>query len=157
MPRDQDSDALDWGDGSNDPTYLRPEADAATVADERQESDADARPGADDILEQSDDRPGGSATGSALLVVYGVFAGVYLLYVVGWIIGVRRDPFTSPNLFFEVMYQFGEFLAIMSPVLWFGLTLLLTRQRTAVVRLVWLVVGMLVVAPLPFLLSGAGS
>ncbi|MEY2848288.1 MAG: hypothetical protein RI885_953 [Actinomycetota bacterium] len=156
MPRDQDSDALEWEDGSDDPTYLRSEAAAAAAAGEGSDDPGAARRAEADILERTDDRPGGGI-GSALLVVYGVFAGVYLLYTVGWIVGVQRDTFTSTDLFFEVMYQFGEFLGIASPALWFALTLLLTRERAAVVRLAWLIIGMLVVAPIPFLVSGAGA
>lgn len=161
MARSDDDDALDWGDGSDDPTYAAGPATRTPAVDPGRTRDRDGYASDGEALDGDDttaDRAAeAAASGSALLVVYGIFAGVYLLYVIGWIIGVQRDSFTSPNLFFEVMYQFGEFSAILSPVLWFALTIILTRTRVPVVRLVWLVLGMVVVAPLPFLLSGTAA
>lgn len=132
MHEDSDEDALSWGDEA-DPTHV--DASGET------------------IVERS---PGnGTQTGSALLIVYGVFGGGYLLYLVGWIIAVQRDILTLPTLLGEIMYQFGEFLAIASPALWLGAVLLLTRERRPSIRLLWLTVGLLVVAPWPFFLAGA--
>ncbi len=132
MREDPDEDALSWGDEA-DPTHVDAHADTAD------------RPAA----------PGGSQTSSALLVVYGVFGGAYLIYLVGWIIAVQRDSLTLPTLLGEIMYQLGEFLAIASPALWLGAVVLLTRGRGPIVRLLWLAVGLLVVAPWPFFLAGA--
>ena len=132
----EDDEALTWG-GDRDPTHV--EGQPASPVE------PDGTPLTT------------SATSSVLLVAYGVFGGVYLLYIVGWVIGVQRDTFTSGNLFFEIMYQFGEFLAICSPVLWFGLVLILTRGRRAVIRVLWLVVGILLLAPWPFILSGSAA
>jgi hypothetical protein len=126
-----DEDALSWGDES-DPTHVEAKERAVAVPFEAV----------------------GPQTSSAMLVVYGVFSGAYLIYVVGWILAVQRDTITLPTLLGEIMYQFGEFLAIASPAVWLGAVLLLTRGRGAVVRLLWLFVGLLVVAPWPFFLGG---
>src|SRR5690554_994258 len=92
-------------------------------------------------------------TSSAMLVVYGIFGGAYLLYIVGWIIAVQRDTFTQASLFSEIMYQFGEFLAIASPAIWLGAVLLLTRDGRVLPRVLWLLVGLLLLAPWPFILG----
>jgi hypothetical protein len=130
---DEDDDALSWG-GESDPTHVDAPAEVRATAE--------TAPAA------------GSSTSSVMLVVYGVFAGAYLLYLVGWILAVQRDTITLPTLFGEIMYQFGEFLAIASPVVWFGAVLLLTSSAKPLARLTWLVVGLLLVAPWPFILGG---
>lgn len=125
-----------------------PDDDALTWAgDEGDEPDAPApvTPG-----EPTDANRGIPAP---LLVTYGVIAGVYLIYMLGWIITVNRSTTTLPDLLGEIMFQFGEFLAIASPALWFVAVLALTRGRPAVVRLGWLLVGLVVVVPWPFVLG----
>lgn len=95
----------------------------------------------------------GQSLPAALLVTYGLLAGLYLIYTVGWVITVMRSSTTLPNLLGEIMFQFGEFLAIASPALWFVAVLVLTRGRKPIVRLLWLLVGLFVVVPWPFLLG----
>lgn len=136
MASDRDDDALSWGGESDDPSYLDGARSAAPA----------------DVAEPEPVVPA-SATASALLVAYGVFGGVYLLYLLGWVLSVQRDTFTATGLFFEIMYQFGEFLAIVSPALWFGLVLLLTRGRRPALRLAWLAAGIVLLAPWPFILG----
>jgi hypothetical protein len=130
---DPDDDALSWGD-ETDATHI----DARPAVQQNEASDASAAP----------------ATSSTMLVVYGIFGGAYLLYVAGWIIAVQRDTITMPTLFAEIMYQFGEFLAIASPAIWIGAVLLLTANRRPPVRVLWLLLGLLLVAPWPFILGG---
>jgi hypothetical protein len=99
--------------------------------------------------------PAGSAAGSAALVGMGVLAGIYLLYTVGWFIGVSRigNPLVDPVG--EFMFSLGAWLAVAAPLVWFGTTYWLTgghgRARGA-----WLVLGAVLLAPLP-LLFGAGG
>ncbi len=130
MTRDPDDEALSWGNES-DPTHI----DAP--AEERAAVDASDAP----------------ATSSTMLVVYGIFAGAYLLFIVGWIIAVQRDTYTQASLLAEIMYQFGEFLAIASPAIWLGAVLLLTRGGRALTRVLWLLAGLLLLAPWPFILG----
>lgn len=134
-----DDEALSWDDGTDDATHVgaRRAASAPAVVDDLP---ADSR-----------------ATGSAMLVVLGILAGAYLLFTIGWVLAALRGDYTVPNLLGEIMYQLGQFLAIVAPALWFGTVLLLTRRRTALVRVVWLVVGAVLLAPWPFLLAGGGA
>jgi hypothetical protein len=96
------------------------------------------------------------APSSALLIIYGILAGAYLIYTIGWIISVfndNRGPFD--DFLTEVMYQVGEYLAIASPALWFATALLLTRGRRPIIRILALILGLLVVIPWSFVLLGA--
>lgn len=131
MRSDAEDDALSWGDES-DPTHIDAPADSEASGP---------------MITRG--------TSSGLLVMYGVFAGAYLLYIVGWVIAVQRDTITLPTLFGEIMYQFGEFLAIAAPAIWFAIVLALTRDRGPLARLALLVVGLVVVAPWPFILGAA--
>jgi purine-cytosine permease-like protein len=130
VTRAPDDEGLSWGD-ETDPTHV----DAP--ADERMPAEPADSP----------------RTSSTMLVVYGVFGGAYLLYVVGWIIAVQRDTYSQASLFSEIMYQFGEFLAIASPAIWLGAVLLLTRDGRVLTRVLLLLVGLVLLAPWPFILG----
>jgi hypothetical protein len=130
MAADPDDEALTWG-SETDPTHV--------------DAPADVPPAGEDHGE-----PGLS---SALLVVLGVFGGVFLLYVVGWIIAVQRTAVPSANLFFAFMYQLGEILAIAAPAAWFLGVLVLARERRAGARILWLLLGVVLLAPWPFILG----
>ncbi|MET1044178.1 MAG: hypothetical protein ABWX59_08690 [Microbacteriaceae bacterium] len=141
MSTDPDEEALSWaGDSQRDlPPRVR-----ATSEDDSDEA-------ADDATDSPDDRP---TTGSVLLVGYGIIGGIYLLYTVGWVIAITRDPFTMATLFAEIMSQFGEFLAIAAPAVWMASTFLLTRGRSTVTRLGWLLAGVVLLVPVPLVLGG---
>ena len=132
---DEDDDALSWA-GDRDSTHVESGAVAPEVI----------------VVElPPEDAP--PPTSSLLLIVYGVLAGVYLLYTLGWITSVVRTTLPVYDLLAGIMYQFGQFLAIASPALWLAAAVLLTRNRKPVVRLLWVVLGLVVVAPWPFLLG----
>lgn len=142
MRKDSDEDALSWGE----------EPDATHVdARERAARDAHANP-ANAVSVQS----GAAQASSPMLVVYGVFGGAYLIYVFGWVIAVQRSTVVLPDILAAFMYQMGEFLAIASPALWLVAVLVATRDRRPLLRLVWLTVGLLLLAPWPFFLAGLG-
>lgn len=129
MAADPDEEALSWA-GETDPTHV------AAPASVREDAAREAA----------------SGTGSALLVLYGIIAGVYLLYAVGW--GVHAFTHSVPvaGVFPVIMYQLGEFLAIASPLLWAGAVWLLARRPFW--RVLWLFVGVLLLAPWPFIAGG---
>ena len=131
MAIDADDEALSWG-GETDPTHV----DAPVVDGPADRADLD--------------EPGMS---SALLVTLGVFGGVFLLFTVGWIIGVQRTPVLSTNLFFAFMYQLREILAIAAPAAWFAGVFIFARERRAGVRILWLTLGVVLLAPWPFILG----
>jgi hypothetical protein len=140
-----DDEALDWGDGADDPTYVdgarRPDAPVPA------EGPTPAPAADDDAV-----TPGPGILASVLVVAYGILAGVYALSVIGWISSLAADTYSSSVLAFEILYQFGQFLAIVSPVLWFAAVFVATRTRP-VARVVALAIGVLVIAPWPLIVA----
>lgn len=128
-----DEDALAWA-GETDPSHVA----GPTPAERTAQADVAGRPQL--------------ATSSLLLVSYGVLGGVYLIYTLGWLISIQRSMTSLPNLFDEIMFQFGEFLAIASPAIWFAAIFLLTGRRP-IIRLLLLVLGIVVLVPWPFVLG----
>ncbi len=132
-------DALVWG-GETDPSHV--DGPATRSADAAGQSVVDR-----------DDKP---QIPGVLLVIYGILGGVYLIYTLGWVITVTRLTgvrAASSELLSEIMFQLGEFLAIASPALWFVAVFALTRNRRPVVRLLWVLLGLVVVIPWPFVLG----
>ncbi len=137
MDADPDEEALRWS-GETDPTHVaapvppKPALSAATTAGGER---APLHPVA--------------------LIVFGVLAGVYLLYAVGWVIIGFTGGVPVQGVFFSIMYQVGEALAIASPFLWAGAVWL--RVKRPALRMLWLFVGVVVLAPWPFIIGGLGS
>ncbi|GAA3750028.1 hypothetical protein GCM10022239_26700 [Leifsonia bigeumensis] len=134
MGADPDDEALSWA-GETDPTHVAAPAstkDAAKAAPPTGEAK--------------------TGLGSVLLIVFGILAGIYLLYAIGWGIHAFSHSVPVAGVFPVIMYQLGEFLAIVSPFLWAGAVWLLLRKPAW--RLFWLFVGVLVLAPWPFILGG---
>lgn len=137
---DPDEEALAWAGDERlqaEP-LIRPGGDASTPEPAAAEGEADSAP---------------ASMPAPLLITYGILAGLYLIYTVGWVITVTRSTTSLPNLLGEIMFQFGEFLAIASPGLWFVAVLLLTRGRRPVARLGWLALGLVLAIPWPLLLG----
>lgn len=173
MTSGRDDDALTW-DGDDDPTL-----DVGADADASRSTPAPVRPlpagftavgrGADaldDVPEPApvtgaDDTPVAEASvdrapmGNATLITVGVLGGVYLLYAIGWLIGGLRLQGWRPFLVTDAMYQGSLWLATLAPVLWFATVFLLTRGSAAWVRIVWLIAGVVLLVPWPFVLIGA--
>mgnify|MGYP000137203610 CR=1 FL=1 len=130
----------------------------AWAGDERLQAEPLARPAPERDAPDAAAIEDGTDTGPAsmpapLLITYGILAGLYLIYTVGWVITVTRSTTSLPSLLGEIMFQFGEFLAIASPGLWFVAVLLLTRGRRPLARLGWLALGLVLVIPWPLLLG----
>jgi hypothetical protein len=138
---DGDDEALSWaGDESPAPVKPRRAADPVDVivADEPAETAAEPQP----VAERAS---------SVLLVASGVLGGIYLLFTIGWVVTAQTEP--ALDGLARVMYVLGQWLAVAAPALWFGATLLLTRHRPTPVKLLWLVIGMLLLVPWPFILN----
>lgn len=153
--RDSGDDGLSWDGDIRDPTHVdgdrpRDTSASATAAREVRTTDAGADTDADGQA------PSG---GSVALVVYSALAGAYLLFTIGWALAASRSGISLPNPFFDVMYQIGAWLAVAAPAAWFALTFLLTRgthrRRSTAIRLISLAVGLVFVAPWPFIVGGA--
>ncbi|MDP9027806.1 MAG: hypothetical protein M3N46_09695 [Actinomycetota bacterium] len=139
--QDSDDDALSWaGDdlrGGIDP-LTRNRVNATRDGDEEPD-DADAAPEAP-----------GSLVRSAATVL---FAVVYLALVVGWILSSQITGSTASDVFSQVAWQFGEFVAIISGALWYLAVLTLTPESRTLVRVGWFALGVGVLAPWPILLA----
>lgn len=131
MGADPDDEALSWA-GETDRTHVASPALPKDAASHEPEAKAGLSP--------------------ALLLVFGVLAGVYLLYAAGWGIHAFTHSVPVAGVFPIIMYQLGEFLSIASPFLWAGAVWLLLKKP--VWRLLWLFAGVLVLAPWPFILGG---
>jgi hypothetical protein len=166
MNPEPDDDALTWV-GDSDPT-LNPQprsagpvgggahetANAAAEPDLPDGWSIPGRPAAAGL--PAGMRPASQAAASVALVGMGVLAGIYLLYTVGWFIGVSRmaNPLSDPLS--QFMFSLGAWTAVASPVIWFGATFQLTRDRLRS-RLVFLLLGAVLLAPLPFIIGAGGA
>ncbi|RFA15299.1 hypothetical protein B7R21_04570 [Subtercola boreus] len=87
---------------------------------------------------------------SAGLIAFGVFGGIFLLYTVGWLVTFIRNPVADTSLA-GIVQSAQNILAIAAPALWFIVTLLVGAKRRVPVRVVWLLIGVVVLLPWPFL------
>lgn len=149
-----DDDALHWaGDearGQSAPR-LRGEHDDADA--EGEASDAAAVDTATGPLSRR------TPAATAFLVATGVFAGLYLAVVVGWILSVQLLSYPALDLAGEIMWQFAEFLAMVAAALWFAAVITFTPEgiaRRGVKRFAWLLAGLALLLPWPFLLGALG-
>jgi hypothetical protein len=148
---DPDDDALHWaGD----------EARGQAAPRLRGDDDIDHPGDAATATETAAAEPARRSTAATVfLVATGVFAGLYLAVVVGWILSVQLLSYPGLDLAGEIMWQFGEFLAMVSAALWFAAVVSLTPEdiaRRGLKRFVWLTVGLALLVPWPFLLGAFG-
>lgn len=140
--RADDDEALTW-DEESDPTHVAtPAIDTPAAAVEPVET-TPATP-----------KP---ATSSFLLVSYGILAGAFLLYTVGWFIGIRQVVFVEVDTLSRILSTVAQVLAVGSPAIWFGGAFALTRNAKPLYRLLLLLAGLVATVPLPFILLGASS
>lgn len=101
--------------------------------------------------------PAGPPPRRGTAAITGIFALLYLALTVGWIIGTGYTSAGVADLLPQVLWQFGEFTAIIAAPIWFGTTLLLTPERLGV-RAGFLALGLGLLLPwpvLPLLVVGA--
>lgn len=166
MTRGRDDDALSWS-GDDDPTLdvgVGRAADDAKTVDPAPAALPDGytavgrgsaevgRIDADGAVTMPGDR---APMGNAALISLGVFGGIYLLYIVGWLVGGFRLEGTALFLVSAAAFQFGLWLAALAPVFWFAAVFLLTRTSPTWVRIVWLLAGAALLVPWPFIMTGA--
>jgi len=176
MSAKQDNDALSWA-GDDDPTLVAGDAAEATEVSAtsvasapgelpegwtragsttRSAGSSAADAGTTHIATQ---QPGDAAEvvppSSVALVGMGVLGGIYLLYTVGWFIGTSRvgNPIVDPVG--QFMFSLGAWLAVVAPLVWFAAVYWLTNDRPRI-RVLWLLIGVVLLAPLPFIF-GVGT
>ncbi|MDY0909429.1 DNA polymerase III subunit gamma/tau [Microbacterium sp. CFBP9034] len=177
MTAGRDDDALTW-DGDDDPTLEVGNADESAATSSTTESAAlpegwnavgkgsDAVETAPDRAEVSsfeapaeksdvDDLPVDLPLGNASLIALGVIGGFSVLYAVGWLIGGLRLQGAAQFLVAPVAYQVSLWLAVVAPLVWFGSVYVLTAGSRPWVRFTWLIAGVLLLIPWPFIMVGA--
>lgn len=136
---DDDDEALRWaGDelrGGVDPLTRNRVAAAAAAS-------------TDDGMDAAPTTPTNLARSAATVG----FAVLYLAIVVGWILSVQITGSAATDLFSQVAWQFGEFVAIVSGALWFLTVQTLTADTRTAVRVGWFALGVGVLLPWPILL-----
>ena len=174
--RRSDDEALSW-DGDDDPTLAVGDAPPAPLGEPQPVAEREPLPPADEpkalpdgytAVGKGSEEVGrvhkdGSVTmpgerepmGNATLIALGILGGVYLIYAVGWIIGGLRLQGRAEYLVTDIMYQGSFWLAVLAPILWFATVFLLTQHSKAWVRFAWLVAGVALLLPWPFILIGA--
>ena len=134
---DEDADALRWA-GDEEQGRAAP----------RLGSTADPAAGVDAIVADDEEAAPGSAGRRAATIG---FAVPYLALAIGWIFAVQLASGPA-QLFPAILWQFGEFLAMLSAPLWFAATQHLTRDARPLVRVGWLALGLAVLLPWPIIL-----
>jgi hypothetical protein len=154
----EDDEALTWAGGRDPSHYETPEvkpgrpakpAKAATSPATQRANDGAAENENDD-QDEDDLRP---AMSGVVLVTLGILGGIYLLYTVGWFVSWQRLVYVALTPLDQVAFSVEQVLTVLAAPLWFGATLWLTRSRRPVARLLWLIVGALVLVPWPFTLG----
>ncbi|MFG6502449.1 DNA polymerase III subunit gamma/tau [Microbacterium sp. P05] len=159
----RDDDALSW-DGDDDPTLdvgvdAAPRGRAARgqrAADSEPIVADEPEPAAPAVVGEDagdDDEPAG--LGNVALVLLGLIAGAYLFFAIGWFIAGLRLQAVGGLPVSTVMLTSATIAATAAPVVWFVTTLALTRRSTTWVRFVWLIAGIVLLVPWPFLFTGA--
>lgn len=95
-------------------------------------------------------------------VLYGVFMGVFLLYLVGWAIFIFNNPVfhlvpgdqSAVDVIVASMYEFGEALTIALPLIWLAAVFMTIPAEKKVQRLTWLLLGVVLLVPWPFVVGG---
>lgn len=129
------------------------------VAEEDDDRDALTWEGDDqveDLVAEHDDEPEVATSAAAPVeaepdparsrdrLVAGALLVLAVAASVGWIVVAIGNPVQQPSLLGLAMYQLGELLSIVAPVLWW-----LTAGRLAPNPLPWRLVGLVVTAPWP--------
>ena len=154
---DDDEEALTWA-GARDPSlYETPEpkivkAPAPKRPAVRSVTAADAAAGRVDGDDDDDDeRP--APMSSAVLICLGVLGGLFALYTAGWFVSWLHLVYSPSDALELEAFRVQQVLAILTPPVWFVTVMLLTRRRRAAVRLLWLVIGAILLVPWPWILE----
>jgi hypothetical protein len=123
-------------------------ANAAAVRKAR-ETQAEADEDAAAENELLDAEAAAQPLSSAALIAFGIFGGILFLYTIGWLVGFLRNPPTGDGLGGIVQVVLSV-LTIFAPALWFIATLLLGARRPVRARLLWLIIGVILLVPWPF-------
>ena len=88
---------------------------------------------------------------SAALIGFGIFAGIYLLFSVAWLITALRNPTQIADALGNAMFQFGLWLSVAAPAIWFGAVFYLGKDKKVSTRLLYLLLGAAILIPWPYI------
>lgn len=114
-----------------------------------------------DVTVESDDAV--HEVSNLALVLFGVFGGMYLLYTVGWFLiaqyfsTVNDLTASTSGVIGGVLQQVLFWFACLAPPAWFVAVVVLTRQRAGWRLPAGLILGLIVLLPLPLFTVGGGS
>lgn len=98
-------------------------------------------------------------TPPAVLVSWGIATGVFVLYAIGWLIAVLRGDGAAPsaavdsNTLEQAMLAVGHGVVVAAGPLWLAGAYLLTRGRSRISQASWLVAGVVLLVPWPFIVG----
>ena len=143
---DDDEEALTWA-GTRDPSsYESPAPKPAKPG--RAETTATV-----DSVDEAIDEDARPSTSAVMLVALGVLGGIYALYTIGWFVSWQRLIYIDTDVLELTAFRVQQVFAIVAAPGWFIAALALTRDRKPAVRLLWLVIGALVLIPWSFVLG----
>jgi hypothetical protein len=152
---DDDDEALTWAGGRDPSHYETPEPKVPKpgkpprgTTDRISTSVADTHTGTDTDDEDEDALP--PAMSAVVLVCLGVLGGIYLLYTIGWFASWQRLVYVGTDPLELAAFHIQQVLAILAPPSWFVATIFFSRDRKSAVRLLWLVIGALLLVPWSF-------
>ena len=161
----RNDDALSWA-GDDDPTLTPPIQSGSSGAVGPSGVDKDERAEVPTVLEQAElvedakveaelaaAEKASAQMSSAALITLGILGGVYLLYTIGWgIVAIRPAVtlFAIDNILLAISFRIGQILTVAAAPLWFVSVFLLTTRRSWRSRLGWLLLGLFVLVPWPF-------
>jgi hypothetical protein len=126
MSTDSREAAVDWGE-SDDALVLDDDTTAATL------------------------RSGAARTKNPGMLA--MFGGLYAVWTLAWVLGIAAAPTQqASSLVDAVMFQFGEFLAMVATPLWASVVWWLTSDTSGRWRVFWLLVGLVILFPFPLVL-----
>jgi hypothetical protein len=141
-----DEDALSWPGDKPDRVASPGASSSSRPASDSRPASAD-RPTFDELID-----PGKPAQlPSWALVVFGLFAGVYLLFSVAWLIIALNPPVAISDPVGSFMWVGSLWLATFGGIIWFLSTLALGASRSVAWRLMMLLIGTVVLVPWPYL------
>jgi hypothetical protein len=164
----RDDDALTW-DGDDDPTLDAgaPAPALSGAARDEARPSGELPPGYTAVGRGSERPPANTAAtspaadggatpmGNAALVGIGMVAAAFILFSLGWLIVSFRLQ-AVPGLPVPTIAVVAiTLLAAAAPLLWFLTTYALTRRSKTWVRFTWLIAGLVLLVPWPFLVTGA--
>lgn len=134
----QDDDALSWAG----------DEDRLTAGTSGKTSN---KRGASSLNTDSQEELETHSVSSVALVGFGVFAGIYLLFSVAWLITAMRNTKELSDVFANFMFQAGIWACVLAPAIWFGAVLFLARGKSAARHFIWLFIGVIVLIPWPYI------